>query len=468
MTHRILRSLMLAVVAASCGFGCRSTLFILADELTGAVNGEPFVESGPVESGPVELGVTDAGASSRRTTVSLESSAYPMVRAYTALSARLRVVSLCDCPTPVHELVHLEHEVGTDAQLQLYVKQDGVSNSALVGGNKLRKLELLMAQALHSDDSEMLISGSVGSNSVVATALVAKRLGLTPELHLVPQIPSERVTTNLLVLSRILRLPLGEASELGSQSVGTIHYHASSSAAHGAVVSRLARAAVFGDELPFVCPPGATSPLTTIAYVNAMHELAADVEAGRLPAAPRRIYVPTGSGGTFIGLLIGARTIPLFEDTDIIAVTSGSNRPTEQYHHHLQEVSAYLADLTNGALTVPDISLRELDAMLDRDSSGAYGEITQKGMDAKTLAVADDLHLEHTYTAKTVARMLDDARQAEHAAGAPPEVWLYWHTHNAGGKLYSELADPAIQADDLRVLRSGFTDSELATYGLEP
>lgn len=452
VNQRILCSAIVALITPM--LGCKSTMYILADGFTGAVNGEPFSEPGSPSVTPSVL---------------QKPSDYPLANAYPSLAESLRLVPLCDCPTPVQRLTHLEDSLAIEPkQLQLYVKQDGVSNSDLYGGNKIRKLELLMAQALHNNETEMLISGSVGSNSVVATALVAKHLGIVPEIHLVPQMPSQRVTTNLLVLSRILQLPLGDETQSGSEVVGSIRYHESSKKAYGAVLSKALHAAVSSSDMPFVCPPGATSPLTTIAYVNAMYELAQDVEDGRLPSVPSRIYVPTGSGGTFIGLLIGARTIPLFRNTDIIPVTSGSNRPTEQYHNHLEEVSAYLAELTNGTFNPPEITLHELDAMLDRDSSGTYGEITPKGLEAQALAAADNLHLEHTYTAKTVARLIHDARQAGHPASSSPEIWLYWHTHNATGRVYTKLADPAIQPQDLIILERSFTHPELLTYGLRP
>jgi len=389
---------------------CKAAVITASDGLTTAVNRQPFSQSmGPISDGSIPI----------------SNPGYPIVTAFPALSETLKMVPLCHCPTPIQRLSNLEMAI-TEASpnLQIYVKQDGASNPLIYGGNKIRKLELLMAQALYSGKKEIIITGSVGSNSVVATALVAKHLGLVPTIHLIPQAPSPRVTTNLLVLSRILALPLGDwaTPSLGSETIGTITYHSSASRAFGAVAGHAIRSAFSKQEVPFLCPPGATTPLTTIAYVNAMYELAADVEAGRLPAPPSRIYVPAGSGGTFIGLLIGAKSIPMFHRTEIIPVTSGSNRPTAQYWNHFKQVNAYLRELSGGAFPTITLHKQELETMLDRAFAGDhYAAITEWGVEAKSLAIRDGLEVEYTYTANTLARLIHDARE-----GSPTsEVWLY-------------------------------------------
>ncbi|HCH66716.1 MAG TPA: hypothetical protein DFR83_28190 [Deltaproteobacteria bacterium] len=452
MSHRRRSAALLACAVSITG--CTPAVYKLEERFTGAVNGTPFASAPSSTTAPL----TD-----------LDPASYPLIEAVPALRGALQVVPLCDCPTPIQRLEHVASETGTtDAPVEVYAKQDGASNHAIYGGNKIRKLELLMAQALAAGKSEVVISGSVGSHSVVATALVAKHLGLTPQVHLVPQQPSERVTQNLLVLARILALSLGEDPQLGDQPVGSLTYHPKSSEAVRDVLSTTVRAAFTADDTPFLCPTGATSPLTTLAYINAMHELARDVDAGRLPAVPSRIYVPAGSGGTFIGLLIGARTIDRFKHTQIVPVTSGSGRPTEQYHAHLEAVLAYLHTLTDGDFPAPEISLDALDAMLDRDFSGAYGEITPAGVEAQSLAAQDGLHLEHTYTAKTMARLLHDLRQPDRSLSEEPEVWLYWNTHHATGDRYAQLAEPPVGPRDLALLQQVFTAAELHTYGLQP
>ena len=95
-------------------------------------------------------------------------------------------------------------------------------------------------------------------------------------------------------------------------------------------------------------------------------------------------FVPAGSGGTFIGILIGVKAIPLFADTQVVAVDSGSQRPTEQYAKHLGDVTAYVRELTDGEFPEINVSVEELNTIIDRSfSGGEYGKKTPQAIEAK-------------------------------------------------------------------------------------
>ena len=82
---------------------------------------------------------------------------YPLDDVYPALKTSISTVPLCDTPTPVRRLSSLEATLsnGRDAStVSLFVKDDGASNGSVYGGNKARKLELLLAQAHHRGDKE--------------------------------------------------------------------------------------------------------------------------------------------------------------------------------------------------------------------------------------------------------------------------------------------------------------------------
>lgn len=388
---------------------------------------------------------------------------YPLFNAYPTLQDKLPMVPLCNCPTPVSRLHTIENAIdGKSKNIKIYVKQDGQTNTAIYGGNKVRKLELLMAQALFSGKKTMLITGTAGSNSVVATALFAKRLGIAPEIHLAPQLPSEQVKTNLLTLARIMQMPTQRNPDRG-----LISYHNSTARIFKLVFRKILFAPFSKAPLPFICPPGATTPLTTIAYINAMYELLEDVEQGRLAKIPSKIFVPAGSGGTFIGLLIGKKLLPQFSNTALIAVTSGSKRPTEQYLRHAQEVTAYLQVASKQTHAPLSFTENELDNLIDRSfAAGGYGEITPNGEEAMALATEDNLKTEHTYTAKTIARLIHDGRQAKKQKEV--EIWLYWHTHNSDGKQYNTLTKGPITEEDMQTLKAFLNKKQLEMYGFVP
>ncbi|MFC2000465.1 pyridoxal-phosphate dependent enzyme, partial [Chloroflexota bacterium] len=102
---------------------------------------------------------------------------------YPLLQEKLPYMSLGEFPTPVHKLDGLGRELGIG---QLYVKRDDLSGQAY-GGNKIRKLEFLLGDALRANADEVVVFGGIGSNHAVATAIYVKQLGLRSISMLVPQ-----------------------------------------------------------------------------------------------------------------------------------------------------------------------------------------------------------------------------------------------------------------------------------------
>jgi D-cysteine desulfhydrase len=113
---------------------------------------------------------------------------------YPLLKEKIPYVKLGEFPTPVKHLENLGKEIGTD---YLYFKDDGLS-SAMYGGNKVRKLEFLLGDALRKEVKEVLTFGFAGSNHALATAVYARKLGLKSISILLAQPNAEYVRRNLL------------------------------------------------------------------------------------------------------------------------------------------------------------------------------------------------------------------------------------------------------------------------------
>jgi len=96
----------------------------------------------------------------------------PLFEEHPTLKEKLPYVSLGDFPTPVTPLSRLGKEIGADG---LYLKDDGISGTPY-GGNKVRKLEFLIADALRKGAREVLTFGCAGSNHALATAIYAKNM----------------------------------------------------------------------------------------------------------------------------------------------------------------------------------------------------------------------------------------------------------------------------------------------------
>jgi 1-aminocyclopropane-1-carboxylate deaminase/D-cysteine desulfhydrase-like pyridoxal-dependent ACC family enzyme len=113
---------------------------------------------------------------------------------YSSLKEKIPYISLGDFPTPIIHLANLGKEIGAN---QLYLKNDGLSGSNY-GGNKIRKLEFLLGDALNKGAKAVLTFGFAGSNHALAAAVYAQSLGLKCISILLAQPNAQYVRNNLL------------------------------------------------------------------------------------------------------------------------------------------------------------------------------------------------------------------------------------------------------------------------------
>ena len=119
----------------------------------------------------------------------------PLFEQYPALSEKMPHVHLGEFPTPIKHLKAAGKEIGIDS---LYLKDDG-SSGRKYGGNKIRKLEFLLGDALRRGAKNVLTFGFAGSNHALATAVYAQKLGLKSISILLAQPNSHYVRRNLLL-----------------------------------------------------------------------------------------------------------------------------------------------------------------------------------------------------------------------------------------------------------------------------
>lgn len=197
---------------------------------------------------------------------------------------RLRLARL---PTPFEPLDRLSARLGGP---RIWVKRDDLSDCA-VSGNKVRKLEFSIAQALAEGADTLLTCGGLQSNHCRATALLGARLGLGVELVLRGEpagTPDGNLFLDRLAGAGVHCYPMRQYQ----QELDTLL------AAHAARLRADGRH-------PFVIPTGASDAIGVWGYVAASAELAADfAQAG---IAPRVVVCATGSGGTQAGLTAGLR-----------------------------------------------------------------------------------------------------------------------------------------------------------------
>ncbi|HXQ23166.1 MAG TPA: pyridoxal-phosphate dependent enzyme [Candidatus Acidoferrales bacterium] len=326
-------------------------------------------------------------------------------RRFPVLRGRLPRVCLTKLPTRVHRLARLGHELGVD---HLWVKRDDESGTRY-GGNKPRKLELLLGEALAERKHTVLTFGGIGTHHGLATAIGARAVGLRCLLVLLKQPVTEHVR-------RCLLLDYAAGAEL--------HY-ASTVPLLAARALRLCGRALLRGELPYIIPTGGTSPLGALGYVNAAFELQEQIAAGELPE-PEWIFVPLGSGGTLAGLVLGARLAGLRSRVAGVLATDILPPSPEKLMRlatkTLDRLRQYASDLRAVSLRVEDFRI------VTGYIGAAYGAPTEAGRRARDLMEQlEGMRLETTYTAKCLAGMIDALRTPEYRGGPV----LFWNTYSS-------------------------------------
>lgn len=297
-----------------------------------------------------------------------------------------RIVLLGE-PTPVHEMDGLRDALGGGPRL--LVKRDDVIPFGF-GGNKVRKLEYVLAEAVDAGADTLVTLGGLQSNHARATAAAAASLGMRCVL-IINGAPQERPTGNAL-LERLL------AAE--------VEYIASRNERAEASARVMARLHDEGAK-PFLIPLGASTSTGAIGFVNAVGEL---VGQGITPD----VIVHAGSsGGTHAGLVAGVALMRL--PTRVIAVSADD--PADQIAAGVQRIIRGIDELDgfDGELEIDDTRV-----------GAGYGVPTDDSREAQQLAARrEGLFVDHTYTAKALGALITYIREERFSSD---QTVLFWHT----------------------------------------
>ncbi|MFG2918606.1 pyridoxal-phosphate dependent enzyme [Kitasatospora sp. NPDC048298] len=292
-------------------------------------------------------------------------------------------LSLGEAPTPVRPLT------GLGCRSEVWLKDESGYGNGGWGGNKVRKLEWLLPEILHGRPRTVLTVGGLGTNWGLAAALYARQHGLDVALALIDHPVDDHVRAQL----RRLR-----------DSGATLHF------AHTKVRLLLTAPWLFarhtrGLALPRYLPPGGSSPLGTLGYVECALELAEQVAQGLLPE-PGWVVTAVGSGGTAAGLALGLRLAGL--RTRVLGIVVNDTLHLDSATLiHLAAKSQSL--LRNRGARPPRVQLGEGDVVAERGWLGpGYAHPTARARVARDRAASEaGLDLELTYTAKALAALLD-------------------------------------------------------------
>ena len=305
-------------------------------------------------------------------------------------------IPLCAGPTPLQALPNLSEKYGK----KIYIKRDDMTGVGL-GGNKVRKLEFLLADARAKGADVVFTTGGAQSNHAMLTAACCAKLGMKTVLFL-----KERGVTaekGNLLLDRLLG---AEVRFVDTDDYEVVY----------AEMDRLAEKLRGEGRVPYAIPLGGSTALGALGYVAGMEEACGQAAAmgGRFD----HVVCVCGSGGTAAGVTLGTHLSS--PGTKVLAVAVDDAPFAE-----------IVSDLTAGALRLLD---REGEAVpppeIRYHVGEGYGipgpEVTAA---VEELARLEGIFLDPVYTGKAFAEFLSLLRQGAFTG----ENLLFLHSGGAGG-----------------------------------
>ncbi len=301
-------------------------------------------------------------------------------------------LKLAALPTPVEFLPRLGAYLGG---LRILIKRDDLTGVAF-GGNKTRKLELVLAEAQSVGARTLITVGAVQSNHCRQVAALAARMGLRCKLVLYGD-PPPRASGNLF-LDRLF----------GAEIIWT------SKEARNDTLNE-----VFGEswaqgERPYLIPLGASNGLGAAAYALAFDEMLQQTQSEHIDW----VVVASSSGGTQAGLVLGAYRRHFHGRVLGISI--------DEPERELKEVVAFLAREASDRLG-KEVPIRPEEIYVNADYLGqGYGVMGEPEKEAITLfAQLEGVLLDPVYTGRAAAGLIDLARKGFFRPG---ETILFWHT----------------------------------------
>lgn len=291
-------------------------------------------------------------------------------------------VELGRWPTPVQRLERFGRFVGAD----VWVKRDDLT-ALPYGGNKVRKLEFLLGEALRGRCHNIVSVGGIGSNHLIATAVHARKMSMGLHAVVFPQPITAKV-----------RQGLGLLCDLG------VRFHPVRIRPQVPLAVAQARREA---PSPMYVPPGGSSPAGVLGYVCAGLELAHQISRGQVPE-PDVIYAPLGTGGTVCGLMLGLKLAGLRSRLRCVRVVEALYANEMLVRVLLRRTLGMLARM--GASVHPGWAL-SMPVHIVHDQMGrAYGQPTVQAVEAvRRIHDLEGLKLETTYTGKALASLVAHA-----------------------------------------------------------
>jgi len=319
--------------------------------------------------------------------------------------SKLPRVNLANLPTPIEFLPRLSKHLDGP---KIYVKRDDCTGLAM-GGNKVRKLEFLLGDAIEKKANTIVTHGTSQSNHTRLVAAATSKLGLKCEMileHRVDINDDAYLNSGNVFLNKFFDV------DVKYLSAGNAIEHE---------LEKTAQAVIERGDKPYIISRGGSTPVGTYGYVAAVHELMLQFEKQKLKVD--HIIHATASGGTQAGLVIGLAEVA--SKIKLLGVCANLAK-------EVQEKRVYNLALETMRMLDCDFNIARENVVVNSDYVGdAYGLPTKKMNDALLLlARLEGLFFDPVYSGKALAGMIDLIGQGVFGKG---ESILFIHTGGEPG-----------------------------------
>ena len=291
-------------------------------------------------------------------------------------------ISLAHLPTPLEFLPRLTKHLGGP---NIFVKRDDCTGLA-TGGNKTRKLEFLLGDALQKGATSVITAGAVQSNHARQTAAAAAKCGLACTIVLEHRL--EGASESYLKSGNVL------LDKLFGASIRNVAKDTDMMAEMEAVAEQLSE----DGEVPYIIPGGGSNPIGALGYVNCAFELM--MQANQQGLVVDHVVHATGSAGTQAGLAAGLNAV----HADVPLLGIGVGAPREEQEQRVFD----LAEQTANFIGAPGTVRRE-DIVCNCDYVGPGYGVPTDAMNSAVLLLArlEGLLFDPVYTGKGMAGLID-------------------------------------------------------------
>ena len=313
-------------------------------------------------------------------------------------------IKLACLPTPLQKMENLSKLLNGP---QLYIKRDDMTG-LLLGGNKTRKLEFLMGDAVKKQADLIITAGRTQSNWVAQATAAARKLSMEAVLFLCGD-KNEPYQGNYL-LDKIM------GARFKFISLDDYQNHLDE------IMEDIAESYRKKGKKPYVMPRGGSTPLADLGYVNAALELLN--QANQIDLKIDYIVLAAGSCGTMAGLITGLRGCSTNIKT--LGVTVG--RPKKECISRIATINKEIVDLLGSRFRVDENEI----IIYDQYIGEGYGKRTEESIQAiETVVKKEGILLDPVYTGKAMAGLIDLIKEREFNFHQKNIVFL--HTGGYGG-----------------------------------